>query len=177
MKKLLISVVFVNCCFVLFSAEKETSINNDINFGYYEQSNFTLFATSKNKKPVQNKKTTKKVNLVLTTPNKVGIGLMTAGGIFTLSGAGLLIFDLVYYFPFLEETTVKAQETKDYRLYDTTYNNNLTLFISSLSILGLGVVFIVVSIPLLAHTKSVKSAMLLNIDIKKDLSLYLSFSI
>ena len=80
--------------------------------------------------------------------NFAGIGLAVTGGVFALGGAGVLIYDIVGYMP---QVALARNNGTSYADYETKFNTNIGLFAGGIAGIGLGVVLLGVSVPLILH--------------------------
>lgn len=100
--------------------------------------------------------------------NKAGIGIVTGGALFALTGAGIFIFDNIYY----PEAKKEASGPDDYQLYKKLDTEDMVFFFTGIALMGAGGVAMLASIPMLVH-KEKKVA--LHIDYTNKLSVYLSY--
>ncbi len=179
MRRKVFLFIFIVFGVSLFGSQKfEFTSDGNFNFSFGCESEFYASKgkkTAPNKKGGTNKKGSvnkKNVAPALSVNVKAAIGLVTVGGIFIAGGVGLLVFDLVYYFPLVEKYKASATNSATYLLYDLNYNINLALFITSLSVLGVGLLLTIISLPLFV---SKKTALNFNIGKRDDLCAFLSF--
>ena len=179
MKKSMFIGVFFTLVSLTFASEKQVFIqDNGFNFSIGINSDFYATNNKKSNSKTNSKKkgnvTKKNTSVSLSVGTKAGIGLVTTGGIFILGGVGLLVFDLVYYFPLVQNSASAVKNSDAYLLYEMNYNINLALFISSLSFAGLGLLLAVISIPLFL---SKKVSMNLNIGTRDNLCVSVSYKL
>ncbi len=113
----------------------------------------------------------KKNILTLTSGNKAGIGLLSAGGVLLLIGAGIFVFDNVYY------TDLKTKATT-YAEFTQINNQDIAFFASSIATMGLGAIFMIVGIPMSVYKPKKKAAGLhYEIETAFNNGVYLGFKI
>ena len=180
MKKVVLIGVFFSLLSLIFASEKMSFIpDTGFNFSIGIDSDFYATNNKKSNSKTNSKKkgnvTKKNTSVSLSVGTKAGIGLVTTGSIFILGGVGLLVFDLVYYFPLVKtskDDVVKGLST--YSVYELNYNINLALLITSISFAGLGLLLAVISIPLFV---SKKVSMNLNIRTRDNLCVSVSYKL
>lgn len=97
--------------------------------------------------------------------NKIGIGLLASGGVITLTGAAVFIFDNIYY------PEVK-QNASSYKEYKAAEKEDLIFLVTGLAAIGTGSIAMLSSIPLLLHKENKVS---FNVEYGRELTVSLSF--
>ncbi|HOV15304.1 MAG TPA: hypothetical protein PK771_13545 [Spirochaetota bacterium] len=188
-KKVTIFIFLSMISFVFASQRFQFDTNENLNFSfrfssdYYatNKKNGNSSTTKKNGSKQTKKGNTVKKNsgITLTTQQKAGIGVVTTGSVLLIGGVGLLVFDLAYYFPLVKSSMDTVKDSASYLLYEMNYNINLALLITSLSVLSLGLIFAVISIPLFVYKDPGKkrASLDLNVSLKNDFALFLSYKL
>ena len=99
---------------------------------------------------------------------------MPIGSTFFLSGISLLIYDLAYYIPYvLDKLYIYRDDKSDtdtYKSYYNSYCTNIALFSTSVTLSGIGLICIIISIPLITYKQTKNTNKFVEISFDKGIN-------
>jgi hypothetical protein len=95
---------------------------------------------------------------MLTTKNKIGIGLTSGGAALVLGGTVLMVYDSIYYYPEVTKFKVMANDrnTTGYADYKTSFEMYSGMLAGSITMLTVGGITAISGIPLIIYREKIK---------------------